>query len=698
MDLIYADVEKGIIIDRGVLNTYTFDCSFGEKENDFELRVPMGAHELSEDQIVYVNGTEYGGVIDAIEVDTENQMMIYSGRTWHGILENKILYPQPGFNYFYVNGDANDVLRELLERMNIIPGDLNELYVKPENAFMSVAEHLAGYEVDAKVASESGNYAHGYTFIRDLLYQNDLKPKIVNGVIEAVPNIDYSSDDDFLEGTDQFRAKRNYNSINRLHCMGSGNLADRYVIDLYLDENGGLLPYARENPVQDSDYYTDIAALAESTNEEDIKNFEILSAHMVTGINEMSDIYDYPSIGSTYHYVLLETVPDDWGKDLTPSKQLDEKEWGFEQYFNQTLKNDTVEYKNLEKPALAYRYDLQLSMPEDWTSSFANYYVSDNEGYKSVDPVELYDVQSTEPPQWYAGAYMNYYKLENGSYVTISQVPGLIRLTSPPPDWDTSWTSYCNQDGSKVESVVPPATYELLRSSTAPSDWADKYSNYYTSDGINFSPVGPDTKKKKKLTTYQPSDWKKNYKNYFTKKGSKYYAVTAKTAPAWKANTYYMEVTVNKVPKYKKNTYYVKHQDDPHAPQFVPGVYYSSGYVIPKFSAQTVYKKRTYPTWKTNTYYTAVQYQPIPEFITGAFFRQYEDHFEALIEAAKKKLEEYMKKDELDITLDEKRVYDINDRIGASDEVTGIGASERITQKIIKIERGIVTYKYNTGK
>lgn len=696
MDLIYADVEKGIIVDRGVLNTYTYDCSFGEKENNFEIRVPMGAHELSEDQVVYVNGTEYGGIIDAIEVDTENQMMIYTGRTWHGILENKILYPQPGYNYFYVNGDANEVLRELLERMNIIPGDLNELYVKPENAFMSVAAHNAGYDVDARVSSESGNYAHGYTFIRDLLYQFDLKPKIVNGVIEAVPNIDYSNDDDFLEGTDQFRAKRNYNSINRLHCMGSGNLADRYVIDLYLDENGGLLPYARKNPVQDSDYYTDIAALAESTNEEDIANFAILSAHMVTGINEMSDIYDYPSIGSTYHYVVLEKVPDDWDKDLTPSKELDEKEWGFEQYFSQTLKNDTVEYKNLEKPALAYRYDLQLTMPEDWTSKFADYYVSNSEGYKSVDPVEEYDVQATEPPLWEQGAYLNYYKLENGSYVTISQVPGLIKLTTQPPDWTTRWTEYCNQDGSKVPSIVPEPTYELLKKQ--PSDWADKYSNYYTTDGVNFSQVGPDTKKVKVLTTYQPSDWKKNYKNYFTKKGSKYYAVTAKTAPKWKANTYYMETTENKIPKFKKNKYYVKHQDNPHAPQFVAGAYYSSGYVIPAFSAQTVYKKRTYPTWQTNTYYTAVQYQPIPEFIAGAYFKQYEDHFEALIEAAKKKLEEYMKKDELEITLDEKRVYDINDRIGASDEVTGIGASERITQKIIKIERGIVTYKYNTGK
>lgn len=696
MDLIYADVEKGIIIDRGVLNTYKFDCSFGEKENDFELRVPMGDHELSEDQIVYVNGTEYGGVIDAIEVDTENQMMIYSGRTWHGILENKILYPQPGYNYFYVNGDANEVLRELLERMNIIPGDLNELYVKPENAFMSVAEHNAGYDVNARVASVSGNYAHGYTFIRDLLYMFDLKPQIVNGVIEAVPNVDYSSDDDFLEGTDQFRAKRNYNSINRLHCMGSGNLADRYVIDLYLDENGGLLPYARENPVQDSDYYTDIAALAESTNEEDIKNFAILSDHMVTGINEMAEIYDYPSIGSTYHYVLLETVPDDWGKDLTPSKDLDEKEWGFEQYFSQTLKNDTVEYKNLEKPALAYRYDLQLSMPGDWTSNFANYYVSDNEGYKSVDPVELYDVQSTQPPQWYAGAYMNYYKLENGSYVTISQVPGLIRLTTQPPDWTTRWTEYCKQDGSKVESIVPDPTYELLKNK--PSDWDKYYSNYYQTDGVDFSPVSPKSVKDHVLTTYQPSNWKKEYKNYFRRTGKKYYQVTDKTAPKWKANTFYKEVTKNETPSFRKNKYYVKHQDDPHAPPFVAGAYYSSGYVIPAFSAQTVYKKRTYPTWQTNTYYTAVQYQPIPEFIAGAYFKQYEDHFEALIEAAKKKLEEYMKKDELEITLDEKRVYDINDRIGASDEVTGIGASERITQKIITIERGIVKYKYNTGK
>ena len=57
-----------------------------------------------------------------------------------------------------------------------------------------------------------------------------------------------------------------------------------------------------------------------------------------------------------------------------------------------------------------------------------------------------------------------------------------------------------------------------------------------------------------------------------------------------------------------------------------------------------------------------------------------------------------MSKDDLEITLDETRVYDINDRVGASDEVTGIGAVERIVQKVVKIQRGIVSFDYNTGK
>lgn len=703
MDLIYADVVNGRIRDVGVMNTYSFDLSFGEKENDFELKIPMESTELHEDMVVYINETEFGGIIDSIAVDTATRMKIYTGRTWQGILENKILYPLPGYDYLYVNGEANSVLAQLLTRMNIIPGEDNELIVPPTESFIKASEADSGIQIEGRVTSESGNYAHGYTFIRNLLYNFSAKPIIKNGVIEAVPLVDYSQDDDFLEGTDQFKAKRNYNSLNRLHCMGTGNLSNRHTIDLYLDENGGLLPYCRENPTQDSDYYTDLHALSESTDPEDIANYAIISQHMVTGLREISDIYDYPSIQSTYHYVELTEEPSDWSTDLTPSYELKDKKFGFETYFQMGTKSSgEVEYISVEKPDLDDEFILQTEMPADWLGSFEKYYTSGAEGFEAVKEVENYVRVGTQPTDWYAGGYANYYQQVSGSWQQVQQVPGLVPLSAPPGDWTTNWNAYALADGSRVPSVIPDPRYYAL--SKQPSDWKSNYSNYYTTDGVNFSPATGVTKQKYVLTTYQPSDWKRNYKEYYKASGTKKVKVTGSKAPKWKAQTYYKKEDYQEAPVFRAKkaservTYYYKVQDPEHAPTFTPGLYYSNGYVIPDFNSIVVYRRQTVPTWTTNKYYTQQKYQPIPQWIPGTYFIQYEDHYEALVEAAKQKLETYQKKDELSITLDETKEYDINDRVGASDEMTGIGAIERITQKIVKIERGIISFKYSTGK
>lgn len=694
MDLIYADVVNGEIIDRGILNNYAFDISFGEDENNFQLKCPMEGTKLEEDQIIYISGTEYGGIIDSIEVDTANLKLIYTGRTWHGILENKILYPPKGTDYLYVNGDANDVLRYLLEIMNIIPGENNELFVAPAYPFMSVSEEDSGIDIEMRVSSESGNYAHGYTFIRDMLYANDAKLQIIDGVLSAVPLVDYSNDDDFLEGTDQFKAKRNYNSLNRLHCMGTGNLSQRHTIDLYLDSNGGLLPYCRTNPVQDSDYYTDIEALSHSTDPEDVANFRIISQHMVTGANEIADIYDYPSIQDTFHYVGLTAQPSDWAEDLTPNKDLDEKEWGFQKYFQMQGAND---YKNIEKPEIMTRFDLQLSAPGDWKSKFNTYYEKTANGFVNVEAVENYVPVSTMPSGWYTGAYSNYYTLDGSSYVQVQQVPGLVPLTSQPGDWTGNWSAYALADGSRVPSVIPDPVYTLT--TKQPGNWKTNYGDYYTTDGVNFNNVSGVTKTKKRdiLTTYKPSDWASSYKNYWYKSGKKWVHPPGKNAPPWKANKYYMDRQYTTAPKWEKQKYYSKKQDEEHAPDFVAGMYYANGYVVPTWGSINVFEKNNVPTWTYNKYYTAVQYQPIPTFILDTYFKQYTDHYEALVEAAKNKIAEYMSKNKLEITLDDKRIYDINDRVGASDEVTGIRAVERIVQKIVKIERGIVSFDYNTG-
>lgn len=699
MDLIYADVVEGTIVDRGVLNNYSFDMSFGEKENDFQLRAPLEGTRLEPDQIIYISGTEYGGVIDSVEVDTTNLMMIYSGRTWHGILENKILYPLKGVDYMYLQGDANEVLAYLLERMNLIPGDANELYVKPENALLSVSEEDSGIDINIRVSSESGNYAHGYTFIRDMLYQNDAKLQIIDGVLSAVPLVDYSNDDDFLEGTDQFTAKRNYNSLNRLHCMGQGNLANRYTIDLYLDDNGGLLPYARENPIQDSDYYTDISALAESTDPEDIANFNKITAYMVTGVNEISDIYDYPSIQSTFHYVEMKARPNDWELDLTPSAPLADKHWGFEQYFQMKEEvSEGDEYENVPKPEISERFDLQYSKPSDWESNFGNYYQQGASGMVNVPETESYSVVSTMPSDWYSGGYANYYKYDSGSYSPVDKVPGLVLLTSPPGNWNTNPTAYCYADGTPVEWVKSEPTYTRL--DKQPGNWGSNYGDYYQTDGVNYSNVSGVTKTAKHdiLTTQKPTDWASSYKNYWYKSGKKWVHPSGKKAPAWKANKFYMDRNYTVAPGFKKNLYYSKYQPPDAAPAWAANTFYTNGEVVPTWGSFTVYKKSTVPTWQTNRYFTAVQYQPIPIFASNTYFKQYEDHYEALVEAAKNKIAEYMSKDDLSIKLNDSRIYDINDRVGASDEVTGLGAVERIVQKVVKIQRGIVSFDYNTGK
>lgn len=703
MDLIYADVVEGQILDLGVLTNFEFDLSFGESENDFKLTAPMSGTHFHENQIVYISGTEYGGVIDAIEVDTETQMMIYTGRTWHGILENKILYPDKNYDYMFVQGDANEVLAQLLERMNIIAGENNELYNEPVYPIITAKETLSGIYVEGRITSDSGNYAHGYTFIRNLLYQFGAKPKIVDGVIEAVEYCDYSNDDDFLADTDQFKAKRNYNSLNRLHCMGQGDLRDRYTIDLFLDANGGLLPYSRENPTEDSHYYSDIDALAyavehHTATAEDEENFNTIVAGMITGTNEISEIYDYPNASTTYHYVPQTVQPEDWDTDLTPEKELKEKSWGFEQYFAQDEENEN-KYKNVKKPDLDTRYNLQFSAPEDWMSNFSNYYQTTADGWEKVPSVTEYDVTPSTPTGWYEGQYSNYYRLSGGNYTKVGLVSGYLQCTqaTAPPDWETGYASYVYWSTKQtVQGVPQDPEATLLTQKKAPPDWKDHYDNYYTSDGLTYSKVTGVSKSTYKMTTSQPSDWNSNWKDYYKKSSSgKYYHPSKKEK--WKENTFYKKTTKTVAPEYKKNTYYKLTPKPDKAPTWSANTYGTRAQVVPTWQANTYYKKRTYPTWVTNKYYTAEKYQPIPPWVADLYYTEFEDHYEALIEGAKKKIESYSMKNELTITLDENRIYDINDKVGASDEVTGIGAIERITQKIVKIKRGIVSFDYKTG-
>ncbi|MGD6877827.1 hypothetical protein [Bacillus infantis] len=225
MDLIYANEQKE---DMGVLLDYSFDLAFGKDENDFELKVNRQNHCCEAGYFIYIEGTEYGGIVDAIEVDTEAEEVTYKGRTWHGILEHKVLCPNSGQDYLTVSGEANTIIGSLLSRVGL--SDMFE--ASGEDSLIRITSYQFARYIDA------------YMGIRKMLVSVGAKLlftyKDGKVVLSAVPLVDYSQDEQFDSDQVALKIQRTYNAINHVICLGSGNLKNRQVIHLYADENGNV--------------------------------------------------------------------------------------------------------------------------------------------------------------------------------------------------------------------------------------------------------------------------------------------------------------------------------------------------------------------------------------------------------------------------------------------------------------------------
>ena len=225
MDLIYMDESKK---DIDVLKDYTLDLAYGSDENDFECKVNINNNVCKTGYYLYFEGEEYGGVIDSVGVDTDETTVTYSGRTWHGILESKVLQPDEGEDYLSVSGEANEVLKLLIERMG-----LSELFkVSTLNSKIQISSY------------QMNRYIKGYTGIMKMLKAYNAKLNMVfnRGFVElsASPLTDYSRDEQFDTDQISFTIKRNSKHINHVICLGRGDLKDRRVIHIYCDLLGNI--------------------------------------------------------------------------------------------------------------------------------------------------------------------------------------------------------------------------------------------------------------------------------------------------------------------------------------------------------------------------------------------------------------------------------------------------------------------------
>lgn len=226
VDLIITD-SKHVDVRSAV--DYTLDCAWGKEENDFEL-VVSGASTIDAGAYVYIDGSECGGVVDAMEdqLTAGVSTLTYGGRTWHGMLANKILEPDKGKDYLTVSGTASTVIGSLISRVGL------------DGVFDAVDSPTAGAQTIKSYQFD--RYVDAYSGLRKMCAASGLKLRLAyaSGKVrvwaEPVAHYGDSIDSDLID----FDATRTWRKPNHLIGLGKGDLAARVVVHWYADAKGNV--------------------------------------------------------------------------------------------------------------------------------------------------------------------------------------------------------------------------------------------------------------------------------------------------------------------------------------------------------------------------------------------------------------------------------------------------------------------------
>lgn len=287
MDIVYMDSYGREI---GILPWVEGDFTIG-KSNTFSLKVPKNLG-IEQDYRLAIDGEEYGGIVDDVNIDTSADYLTVSGRTWHGMLQSRIIRPNSGQDYYVVSGDVNTILGTLIDRL-----DLSHCLAKNEA--------LSGFTVSNY---QFERYVDAYTGIRAMLTSVGCKlrisysPTLCRAVLSAVERGEFI--DDGVDG-DRIDFKIGQTRpVNHLIGLGKGDLADRVVVDIYADAKGNVSK--KQTLFGDQlkeETYEATNSEADKLEEDTIKKLKELQKDLSTC--EMKDIagdnYDIDDIvGGTY--------------------------------------------------------------------------------------------------------------------------------------------------------------------------------------------------------------------------------------------------------------------------------------------------------------------------------------------------------------------------------------------------------------
>lgn len=215
----------------GATADFTLDLACGtldNSENDFAIQLPQDVR-IAANSVFHVDGTQWGGIVQRRVSDTAIAGVLqWEGRTWHGILADRVLSPDSGQDYYRSSGTVESCISALISRFGL-------------SALFGVGE----------CPSVSINYQHkrypdGWSAVCDMLSSVSLKPtfavsrqggtvRVLLGAAEK-QTLDEVADGELAD----VEITSNFTNYNHIIGLGKGELSARDVVHFYADANGNV--------------------------------------------------------------------------------------------------------------------------------------------------------------------------------------------------------------------------------------------------------------------------------------------------------------------------------------------------------------------------------------------------------------------------------------------------------------------------
>lgn len=217
-----------------MLNPQSIDFDLNETR-DFEMVLNANEWDSNFDygNRIFIPNSEYGGLIGEVETNTADNTVKIKGFCFRGILSKHIIEPPAGADYKTISGELNSIIETLTSNLNPL------FQVSTINTGISVTnfqfDRYCTLLDGLNKLLKSKNYKLQIRYIQ----QEQGLPGYVE--LSAVPINDYSNDIQLSQDNKvNFTFNNKQNGVNHLICLGSGELKNRTVVDLYVQQNGNI--------------------------------------------------------------------------------------------------------------------------------------------------------------------------------------------------------------------------------------------------------------------------------------------------------------------------------------------------------------------------------------------------------------------------------------------------------------------------